>query len=115
MSSTFSVAADAPAGTLDSLHHVAVSVDDIAKAVEWYTTHLRCKVSYQDNTWAMLDFENVQLALVIPAQHPPHLGFVTPDAEKYGELKKHRDGTRSVYTADSAGNAVEFLAPLDSP
>jgi hypothetical protein len=72
-------------------------------------------VTYQDATWAMLEFANTRLALVIPSQHPPHLGFVTPDAEKYGELKTHRDGTRSIYVADPAGNAVEFLAPIDTP
>lgn len=96
---------------LDALHHVAVSVRDIARAVEWYTRTFHCTVVYQDESWAMLQFANVQLALVIPAQHPPHLGFVTPEAETYGELKQHRDGTRSIYVADPDGNPVELLAP----
>ncbi len=101
-----------PVETLDSLHHVAISVDNIARAVDWYRTHLRCRIAYQDETWAMLEFANTRLALVIPSQHPPHIGFETPNAEDYGELKLHRDGTRSIYIADSAGNAVEFLAPI---
>lgn len=113
MNATSNFTQGAEPATLDHLHHVAISVDDIAKAVDWYRTHLRCRVAYQDSTWAMLEFGNVNLALVIPSQHPPHLGFVTPDAEKYGELKRHRDGTRSIYVADCAGNAVEFLAPLE--
>ena len=96
---------------LDSLHHVAISVPDVGAAVRWYTETFRCQVVYQDETWAMLQFGNVQLALVIPAQHPPHLGFVTPEAEKHGELKTHRDGTRSIYIADPAGNPIELLAP----
>jgi catechol 2,3-dioxygenase-like lactoylglutathione lyase family enzyme len=96
---------------LDSLHHVAISVRDIGEAVRWYTRTFRCKVVYEDETWAMLQFANVQLALVIPVQHPPHLGFVTPEAEKHGELRTHRDGTRSIYIADPAGNPVELLAP----
>jgi hypothetical protein len=97
-------------GTLDALHHVAISVPRIAEAVEWYTQKFRCEIAYQDDTWALLTFANAQLALVIPEQHPPHLGFVTPDADKYGELKTHRDGTRSIYIADPAGNPVELLA-----
>lgn len=98
--------------TLDSLHHVAVSVNDIAGAVKWYRETFRCEIAYQDETWAMLRFANCSLALVIPGQHPPHLGFVTPTetAESYGTLKTHRDGTRSIYIADPAGNPVELLA-----
>ena len=97
--------------TLDSLHHIAISVDDVSKAVDWYRQTFRCEVEYQDETWAMLKFANASLALVIPGQHPPHLGFATPRAASHGELKTHRDGTRSVYISDSAGNAVELLDP----
>jgi hypothetical protein len=51
----------------------------------------------------------VDVALVIPSQHPAHLGFMSPAAEKFGELKTHRDGTRSCYVNDPSGNAVEIL------
>jgi catechol 2,3-dioxygenase-like lactoylglutathione lyase family enzyme len=95
---------------LDSIHHVAISVRDVKAAVEWYTQHFQCKISYQDDTWAFLEFANLKLALVIPSQHPPHIAFVSPEAEKFGVLKMHRDGTRSVYLKDPAGNAVEVLA-----
>lgn len=95
---------------LDTIHHIAIPVRDIAEAVTWYTKHLQCKISYQDATWALLDFANTKLALVIPSQHPMHIGFVIPDAEQYGTLKTHRDGTRSCYIADPSGNAVEMLA-----
>lgn len=98
---------------LDSIHHVAISVPDIAQAVDWYRANFRCSVSYQDDTWAMLDFANLKLALVIPSQHPPHLGLISPAAESFGELKRHRDGTRSIYIADPAGNPVEILAPIE--
>jgi catechol 2,3-dioxygenase-like lactoylglutathione lyase family enzyme len=99
-----------PETLLDSIHHVAVSVKDVKAAVEWYRKHFQCKVSYQDDTWAMLDFANVKMALVVPQQHPPHVAFVHPEAEKFGALKTHRDGTRSVYVRDPAGNPVEILA-----
>lgn len=96
---------------LDPLHHAAIPVDDVPRAVAWYREHFACEVAYADDTWALLRFRNVQLALVIPAQHPPHLGFVRADAERFGPLVPHRDGTKSVYVHDSAGNAVEILAP----
>ncbi|MFO0898050.1 MAG: VOC family protein [Pirellulales bacterium] len=95
--------------SLDSMHHVAISVDDIAKAVDWYTKTFRCEIAYQDPTWALLKFANLSMALVIPAQHPPHVAFSSPRAEEFGELRPHRDGTRSVYIADPAGNAVEIM------
>lgn len=97
---------------LDSLHHVAIAVTDVAATVRWYRETFRCEIAYQDDTWAMLRFANCHLALVVPEQHPPHLGFVVPTstAEGYGELKTHRDGTRSIYIADPSGNPVELLS-----
>jgi catechol 2,3-dioxygenase-like lactoylglutathione lyase family enzyme len=97
----------------DTLHHVAVAVKDIREAVDWYKLTFNCSVDYQDETWALLGFQNVQLALVVPNQHPPHICFARPDAEKFGSLKLHRDGTRSVYVRDPSGNAVEVLKNRD--
>ena len=99
-----------PTRHLDSIHHIAVSVPDIATAVEWYTKTFPCKVVYQDPTWAFLEFANVKLALVLPSQHPAHFAVVHPEAEKFGTLNPHRDGTRSTYIKDPAGNAVELMA-----
>ncbi|MBL8149198.1 MAG: VOC family protein, partial [Blastocatellia bacterium] len=90
--------------------HIAISVPDIEKAVDWYTEKFSCKVLYKDDTWAFLEFANIKLALVIPEQHPAHIAFVTPKAEDYGKLKAHRDGTRSIYIADPFGNSIEMMA-----
>jgi catechol 2,3-dioxygenase-like lactoylglutathione lyase family enzyme len=95
---------------LNSIDHIAIPVTDIADSVNWYRERFHCEVKYQDETWALLGFSNIKLALVIPSQHPSHLGFVTPDAEKFGSLKTHRDGTRSCYVTDPSGNAIEMLA-----
>ncbi len=100
---------------LDRLHHVAISVRDIAEAVDFYRATFRCEIAYQDATWALLRFGNVGLALVLPNQHPPHLGFVSATAHQYAPLKRHRDGTESVYISDPAGNAVELLSPESCP
>ncbi len=98
-----------PARELDALDHVAIAVTDIAAAVDWYTRTFRCSIAYQDETWALLVFANLRLALVIPAQHPPHIAFQHQHAEQFGPLKTHRDGTRSVYVQDPAGNSVEIM------
>ncbi len=94
---------------LDRVHHVAIAVRDVAEGVVFYTERFKCRVAYQDPTWALIDFENMQLALVLPEEHPPHLGLTSREAERFGELKAHRDGTRSVYINDPAGNSVEIL------
>ena len=96
---------------LDELHHVAIQVEDVSRAVTWYQEHFRCEVSWQDDTWALLKFANTSLALVVPGEHPPHLAFSMDNAERMGLLKPHRDGTRSVYGQDSEGNVVEFMDP----
>lgn len=100
----------ANATTYDSLHHVAIAVRDVAEAVAWYTQTFRCRVAYQDPSWAMLEFENVRVALVLPDQHPPHIAFSHPAAENFGPLKAHRDGTRSTYVSDPSGNSIELMA-----
>lgn len=94
----------------DSIHHVAISVPNVKEALDWYCQSFDCEIIYQDETWAFLSFANIALALVVPGQHPPHVAFTRKDAEKYGELKTHRDGTRSCYIKDPAGNAIEIMA-----
>ena len=94
---------------LDTLHHAAIRVKDVKEAVAWYTERFHCDVEYQDETWAMLAFDNVRLAFVLAAQHPPHLAIIG-DPAAFGEPQIHRDGTSSVYVKDSDGNNVEILA-----
>jgi catechol 2,3-dioxygenase-like lactoylglutathione lyase family enzyme len=101
---------DSASSPLDSMDHIAIEVHDVKAAVAWYAGRFQCRVDYQDDTWALLSFANIRLALVTKGQHRPHIGFKRADAEKYGPLKTHRDGTRYVYMEDTAGNVVEFLA-----
>ena len=96
---------------LDELHHVAVQVRDVRRAVAWYRERFRFTVEWLDDTWALLRFANTSLALVVPGEHPPHLAFTMEDAESLGELSPHRDGTRSIYIEDSEGNVVECMDP----
>ncbi|TAH37374.1 MAG: VOC family protein [Planctomycetota bacterium] len=96
---------------LDPVDHVAVEVADIGRAVDWYTRSFRCRVLYQDATWAFLEFANLKMALVLPGQHPAHLSLVRADAAAFGPLRTHRDGTRYVYLQDPDGNTVEVMPP----
>ena len=94
---------------LDLLHHVAIQVEEISASVAWYREHFHCEVTWEDESWALIRFQNCSLALVRPEQHPPHFAIVREDAAAFGPLTPHRDGTASVYLKDLAGNAVECL------
>lgn len=96
---------------LDPIHHIAIQVTDLDKALGWYRSRFSVETLYEDDTWALLQFRNVKLALVLPGQHPAHLAFERTDAETYGELTAHRDGTYSVYIQDPDGNSIEIMRP----
>lgn len=110
------------------LGHVAVCVEDVAKAAEFYK-NLGMKLVWQDSDWAYLKAGNDGLALMSPEydQAGPHFGFVFSDraeidtayeklkAEgvKVGKIHDHRDGTASFYGRDPFGNWFEYLYEPD--
>lgn len=96
---------------LDAIDHVAITVTNIQESVSWWQNNFQCQVLYQDETWALMQFANIKLALVMPAEHPAHLSFVRSDAQNFGPPVKHRDGTFSVYSKDPFGNVCEFMLP----
>ncbi len=102
---------DEPEKVLDRVDHIALEVKDIDATVRWYKERFNCSVSYQDDTWAMLEFGNINIAFVIAREHPPHVGIEREDASSFGKLKKHRDGSESCYLADPGGNTLEVLKP----
>lgn len=94
---------------MDTIHHIAIQVNNLEETLAWYKSQYDLKVVYQDDTWALLQFANVALALVLPSQHPPHFAIVSEHAERYGSLTTHRDGTASVYIQDPSGNQIEMI------
>ena len=106
------------------LGHVAVCVEDVAKAAEFYK-NLGMKLVWQDTDWAYLKAGNDGLALMSPDydQAGPHFGFVfdnraeidtayeklKADGVKVSKIHDHRDGTASFYGRDPFGNWFEYL------
>ena len=92
------------------IDHVALQVDNIYDAYEWYCGQFSANVAYFDQSWALLEFDNIKLALVLPNQHKNHIA-VEVNPEKYPNLdfKQHRDGSNYHYLQDPWGNCVELI------
>ena len=95
---------------LSAVDHITLSVADIEQTVKWYQSSFDCEVVFQNTTQALLRFQNIDLALALPSQQQPHLGFVKSDANTYGELLDQADGRKSTFVSDPAGNVVELIA-----
>lgn len=98
------------------LDHVALQTADIEGSVAFYVTQFGAEVLYQDTTWAFLRLGAGKLALVTPAQHPPHValrvdaGTLQSLAARVGvPIDRHRDGTTGIYMPDPHGNVIELI------
>jgi len=91
--------------------HIALQVEDIQRAVKWYTCNLDAKIEYMDDTWALIEIGSVSLALTLPSQHPPHIAFSVDSLADIpsGDVKEHRDGSKYAYIKDSENNTIEFI------
>lgn len=109
---------------LKRLGHVAICVQDLDKAAEFYQ-NLGMELVWKDPDWAYLKAGEDGLALLTPSysQAGPHFGFILSDRSDmeaaYEQLKNqgvhvtkihdHRDGTASFYGRDLDGNWFEYL------
>ena len=94
---------------LTYVDHIAIESTDIKKSTEWYKKQFNCTVKYQDDTWALLRFDNISLALVSPGDHPPHIAVVDKNIAKVPSSKMHRDGIRYLYETDPDSNYIERI------
>ena len=93
---------------LSFIDHLAIVVDNISKAVGYYCLHFNCKVKYQDSSWALLSFSNINLALVTKDEHPNHFAIVDKKINKNKDIQFHRDGIGYLYIQDPDSNYIEL-------
>ena len=98
--------------SLDRIHHVAIPVADLEKALQWYQTSFECELIQQERQFAVLQFENLRVVLSLTSLEPPHLAFEKTGAAALGELRDRPDGVRSTYVADTTGNMIEIVEKL---
>ena len=46
---------------MDKIDHIAIQTTNIQKSVKWYKEMFKCKVTFQDETWALIEFKNTTL------------------------------------------------------
>ena len=95
--------------TLTYVDHIAIETANVASSVSWYKNKFNCTVKFQDESWALIGFSNISLALVTPGEHPPHFAVVKKSIRSDKSLKKHRDGIGFKYVQDPDKNFVEFI------
>jgi catechol 2,3-dioxygenase-like lactoylglutathione lyase family enzyme len=114
------------------LRHLALNVEDVGRAVEFYVSVFGMRVVWQpdtENAYLSSGCDNLALhqASSTPSfagQRLDHLGFfvATPDdVDRAAEIlaarqiplrhppRTHRDGSRSLYFADPDGNVIQIL------
>jgi len=94
--------------------HIAILVDNLEVAEEWYCSKLQCEVSYRDKKYIRLKLENTNIALIDKKHYPcAHFGILVKNREdlplEMGETVYHRDGTIGVYVKDPFGNYLEYI------
>lgn len=100
---------------VNKLDHVALQVDSISDAVEWYKNTIDAEVIYHDVTWALIKIFDVKVALVRPEDHPTHIAFQSDNLEgikdhlNMSKIGKHRDDSEYIYLKDPFGNAIEWV------
>ncbi|MDC0646089.1 VOC family protein [bacterium] len=94
---------------LSYIDHIAIESKNINNSVNWYMETFDCEIKYQDDSWALLGFKNLALALVTPGQHPPHFAVVDTSVGNFKVAKVHRDGVRYVYNTDPDKNVIELI------
>lgn len=95
--------------SLTYIDHIAVKSEDIKASVDWYIKKFNCQIKHQDETWALLSFDNISIALVTPGEHPPHFAVIDKSISDKKNLKTHRDGISYVYESDPDENVIELL------
>ena len=94
--------------------HIAILVDDLDLAEEWYTDKLSAKITFRDKKYIRLSTQNTNIALIDRAHYEhAHFAILVEKIEdlplELGETVYHRDGTTGVYVKDPFGNYLEYI------
>ena len=94
--------------------HIAVPVEDLKTAEEWYIQKLHGKVTFRDPKYIRMSVSNTNIALIDKKHYPyAHFAILVENIAdlplELGEAVYHRDGTTGVYVKDPFGNYLEYI------
>ena len=94
--------------------HIAILVDDLEIAEEWYTEKLSGEVTFRDGKYVRLKLENTNIGLIDKKHYShQHFGILVDNLcdlpSDEGEVVHHRDGTVGTYVKDPFGNYLEYI------
>ena len=103
---------------MSTVDHIAILVDDLEVAEEWYVQKLAGKVTFRDSKYIRMQLSNTNIALIDKNHYPhAHFGILVEKMEdlplELGEVVYHRDGTTGVYGKDPFGNYLEYICYSD--
>ncbi len=96
------------------IDHIAILVDDLKLAEEWYMKRINGTVAFRDNKYTRIQIGNTNIALIDKKHYPSaHIGVLIDNLEdlplEKGEIVRHRAGTIGVYEEDPFGNYLEYI------
>ena len=96
------------------IDHIAVLVDNLDVAEEWYTEKLNGTVTFRGQKYTRLRLANVNIALIDKNHYSDaHFAVLVENKEDLptedGLIIHHRDGTIGVYVEDPFGNYLEYI------
>ena len=99
---------------MSNVDHIALLVDDLVLAEQWYLEHMDAEVTFRDKKYIRLTVKNTNIALIDKQFYPyAHIALLVENIEDLptdkGEVVKHRDGTIGVYVKDPFGNYLEYI------
>ncbi len=96
------------------IDHIAILVDDLYVAEEWYTDKMDGLVTFRDEKYTRIQVANTNIALIDKNHYShAHFGILVENKEDLptdlGVVMHHRDGTIGVYVEDPFGNYLEYI------
>ena len=96
------------------IDHVAILVDDLKLAEEWYLMRMNVAVAHRDEKYIRLQADNLNISLLDSKHYSRnHIGVIVEDVVNLplerGHRIVHRDGTVGVYEKDPFGNYLEYI------
>jgi len=96
------------------IDHIAILVDDLKLAEEWYMKRVNGSVTFRDQKYIRIQVGNTNIALIDRKHYPnAHTAILMENLEdlplEKGEIVRHRDGTIGVYEEDPFGNYLEYI------